>query len=44
VFQEVEGVRTVKAVWREHGVAKDTLYIWKSRYGGMEVADVKRHD
>ena len=42
VMKEVEGGRTVKAVCREYGIAEGTYYTWKSKHGGMEVADVKR--
>tara|TARA_B100000700_G_C14625129_1_gene660085 strand:+ start:247 stop:699 length:453 start_codon:yes stop_codon:yes gene_type:complete len=42
VLKEVEGGRTVKAICREYGVAEGTYYTWKSKYGGMEVADLKR--
>ena len=42
VLKEVEGGRTVKAVCREYGVAEGTYYTWKSKYGGMGVADLKR--
>ena len=42
VLKEVEGGRTVKAVCREYGIAEGTYYTWKSKYGGMEVADLKR--
>ena len=42
VLKEVEWGRTVKAVCREYGVAEGTCYTWKSKYGGMEVADLKR--
>ena len=42
VLKEVEGGRTVKAVCREYGIAGATYYTWKSKYGGMEVADLKR--
>lgn len=27
---------------REHGFAEGTIYTWKSKYGGMEVAEAKR--
>ena len=27
---------------REHGVVENTLYRWKSKYGGMEVSEAKR--
>ena len=40
VLKEVEGGRTVKTVCREYGIAEGTYYTWKSKYGGMEVADL----
>jgi putative transposase len=27
---------------RKHGISEQTLYRWKSQYGGMEVSDAKR--
>jgi len=27
---------------REHGVSEGTIYAWKAKFGGMEVADAKR--
>lgn len=27
---------------REHGFAEGTIYTWKAKYGGMEVAEAKR--
>lgn len=38
----VEGGRKVKEVCREHGISDATYYQWKSKYGGMEAADVRR--
>ena len=32
----------MKEVAREMGVTDQTLYNWKSKYGGMEVSDAKR--
>lgn len=34
--------RQVKELAREMGVTDQTLYNWKSKYGGMEVSDAKR--
>ncbi len=42
VLKEVEGGRTAKSVCRECGIATGTYYTWKSKYGGMEVAEAKR--
>lgn len=33
---------TVTDVCREYGVSQATYYKWKSKYGGMEAADIKR--
>ena len=27
---------------RRHGVAENTIYRWKSKYGGMEISEAKR--
>jgi putative transposase len=27
---------------RRHGIAKNSIYRWKAKYGGMEVSDAKR--
>lgn len=42
VLKEVEGGRTVGEVCREYGISDATYSNWKSKYGGMEVSDVKR--
>lgn len=33
---------TVAHIVRQHGISEATFYNWKSKYGGMQVADVKR--
>jgi len=38
----LEAGRSVKELARELGVTDQTLYNWKSKYGGMEVSDAKR--
>ena len=35
------GVR-VPDLARQHGVVENTIYRWKSKFGGMEVSDAKR--
>ena len=42
ILKEVEGGRLVKEVCREYGIADQTYYNWKAKYGGMEASDVKR--
>lgn len=42
ILKQVEGGRQVKEVCREHGISDATYYQWKSKYGGMEAADIKR--
>lgn len=42
ILKAVEAGRTVKDVCREHELSEATYYKWKSKYGGMEAADIKR--
>jgi len=42
VLKEVEGGRTVLDVCREYGISNATYYKWKSKYGGMELSDIRR--
>ena len=42
ILKEVEGGRNVKDVCREHGISEPTYYNWKTKYGGMEAADIRR--
>ena len=40
--KQMESGRPMKEIVREMGVTDQTLYNWKSKYGGMEVSDAKR--
>ena len=42
ILKEQEGGKTVVDICREHGVSQPTFYGWKSKYSGMEVAQLKR--
>jgi putative transposase len=44
ILREAEAGLKSAEVCRRHGIAeaKATLYKWKAKYGGMEVADAKR--
>jgi putative transposase len=39
--QHEAGVKTVD-LCREHGISAATFYAWKSKYGGMDVAEAQR--
>jgi putative transposase len=41
-LKQVEGGRTVKEVCRELGISEATYFNWKSKYGGMEAADIRK--
>jgi len=32
----------VKEVCREYGISDATYYNWKAKYGGMEIADIRK--
>ncbi len=32
----------MKELCRRHGFSEASFYLWRSKYGGMEVADAKR--
>jgi putative transposase len=40
--KQLEAGRSAKELARELGVTDQTLYNWRSKYGGMEVSDAKR--
>jgi putative transposase len=42
ILKAVEAGRTVRDVCREHEISEATYYQWKSKYGGMEAADIRR--
>jgi len=42
ILKAVESGQLVKEVCRDRGISEATYYQWKSKYGGMEVADIKR--
>jgi putative transposase len=37
ILKQHEAGRTLVDLAREHGIAQNTLYRWKSKYGGMAV-------
>jgi len=42
VLKRLESGEDVKAVCRDVGVHMQTIYVWKKKYGGMDVADARR--
>lgn len=42
VLKEAESGMEVRDLIRRYGISEQTYYRWKSKYGGMEVADAKR--
>lgn len=42
ILKKQEQGMKVSEICREHGVSDATFYNWKSRYGGMEVQELKR--
>lgn len=42
ILKDQESGRSVADVCREHGIGKSTFFKWKSKYGGLEVSDVRR--
>lgn len=42
ILKEVEAGATVKDVCRQHGVSPATYFKWKSKYGGLELSELRR--
>ena len=42
VLKEWEAGQAIGDLSRQHGVCENTLYRWKSKYGGIEVSEAKR--
>lgn len=42
ILQEAESGMSARDICRKHDIAEQTFYRWKSKYGGMEVAEAKR--
>ncbi len=42
ILHEAERGMTVAEVCRQHNCSEPSFYRWKSRFGGMDVSDVKR--
>ena len=42
ILKQNEAGASVPDLSRRHGVAENTIYRWKSKFGGMEVSDAKK--
>ena len=42
ILKEHEAGAPVPDIARRHGIAENTIYRWKSKFGGMEVSEAKR--
>ena len=42
ILKEVEKGKPVADVCREHGVSEQSVYGWRTKFGGMDVSDVQR--
>lgn len=41
-LKEAEGGVSVKELCRKYGFSDASFYLWRSKYGGMDVSDAKR--
>lgn len=43
ILREAEkGERPIGDVCRSHGIAENTFYRWRQKYGGLQVSEVRR--
>ena len=42
VLKEADAGMKVNELCRKHGISDATYYNWKSKYGGLEVSDLRR--
>jgi putative transposase len=42
ILKESESGISVQDVCRKHGISLNTFYRWRSKYGGMELSDIKK--
>ena len=42
ILKEAEAGAKVQDLAREHGLSTQTIYNWRSKYGGLEVNEAKR--
>ena len=42
ILKEVESGTTVVELCRQYGVSEQTVYRWRSKYGGLETSELQR--
>jgi putative transposase len=42
VLKEHEAGTPTAELLRRHGIARETFYRWRAKYGGMEISDARR--
>ena len=42
VLKEAEAGAKVSELYRRHGIAEATFYTWRSKYGGLEIWEMRR--
>jgi len=42
ILKEHEAGAPAKELARRHGVAENTVYRWKAKFGGMEISEARR--
>ncbi|OBU13644.1 transposase [Morganella psychrotolerans] len=42
ILKQADSGMKVDEICRQNGISNATYYNWKSKYGGMEAADIKR--
>jgi putative transposase len=42
ILKELKSGVKAETVCRKHGISGATLYNWRSKYGGLEVSDLRR--
>ena len=42
VLTEAEGGAKVSELYRRHGISDATFYTWRSKYGGLEISEMRR--
>ena len=41
ILKEADSGMPIAELTRKYGLGKSTIYTWRSKYGGMEVSDLK---